>query len=89
MSMLIGKREYVHRELPVGGQDVMNNLLSNLKTWIRDPFGTKREMEQNREVINRIIATRVRIKEQSKDIENNRMFPISHMVMYDRETGKD
>lgn len=65
----------------------MDNLLRRLKTWVQDPFGQKREREENQLIINRMIATKTLIREMAKQQEQS--FPISNMVNYHNELRKD
>lgn len=65
----------------------MGNLVSRVRSWIKDPFGQKKEKEENRRIINQIVATRamIRAATASAQAESDRKFPIAHMVMHERD----
>lgn len=64
----------------------MTKLTCRLRSWFRDPFGHKKEKEENRKIINQIVATRVMVRAltSSSQIESDNKFPIAHMVMHER-----
>lgn len=65
----------------------MTKLTCRLRSWFRDPFGHKKEKEENRQIVNQIVATRVMIRAAtaSAQAESDRKFPIAHMVMHERD----
>lgn len=68
----------------------MNNLIRRVRSWIKDPFGQKKEKEENQRIINQVVATRVMIRAATDALQNEspRRFPISHMVTNDRNLNR-